>query len=99
MKEKLLQANNRAVRRITVLSVLLFLLAGAASLYLATLRASANNDLRRLDEQRVNLSKEDNAIRAEIGEITAQKDMEQRARLKGYVPATPALYLTATPRP
>ncbi len=99
---KVLQAaagrlNDRAVRWVTVLSVVLFLACGAASLVLATERETANASLRELDQRREALVRENNGVRSEIGEITTLRNMETRARAAGFVPATPALFLATTP--
>jgi predicted exporter len=91
------QLNQGAVRWVTALSVVLFLLAGAASLVLATMRENANAELRTLDQRREALSRENNTIRSEIGEITTLRNMEARARAAGFVPATPAVFVAVTP--
>ena len=87
---------SRTMTLVTASSIVLFILTGGASLYVAQLRSGVNAQLRELDERRQSLNSDENNLRAEIGVITSGTNMETRARQMGFVQVTPSAIITAT---
>lgn len=86
----------RSATLITAGCVVLFLLSGGASLYVAQMRSGVNAQLRDLDERRQLLNQNENNLRSDIGGITSGTNMEARAKQLGFIQITPSVVITAT---